>query len=253
MRKLNRFLFTCSLVLGALPGTAGATERLLSPGHDVIEGLFTVAAADTFLVDLTANHSYSCDAVPVDQASDFDWSTSVQGTAAQNPETITARTAGTITPQITGETGGSADNRITFIPTTTDRFRLTVASAKSGGELIRVRCWDTTLYGGFNTNVNDFNFLELTNVSNAQITGRIYAITSDGTTAINGASFTVEANRRLDIDVHTPAGADKYGLVIVAHNGPNDALKGVVSQYLGPISNFALTATVPLVPIAQVP
>ena len=245
---------TIALLIGTVPATASAADRFLSVGHDVIEGLFTVAAADTFLVDLTANHSYSCDAVPVDILTDFDWDTSVVGQASTNPETVTGvRQAGGITPQITGESGGGSDNRITFIPTTTDRFRLTVASAKGGGELIRIRCWDTTLYGGFNTNVNDFNFLELTNVSNATISGKIYAITSDGTTAINGATFSVAANRRSDIDLHTPAGSDKYGLVIVAHDGPNDSLKGFVSQYQGPISNFSLMTSLPLVPIVQAP
>lgn len=241
-----------TLVAGLIPSNARAADRLLTVGHDVLEGLFTVAANDVFLVDLVANHSYSCDAVPVDAASDFDWSTTVTGVTSGTAD-ITAREAGTMTPPITGETGDSADNRITLIPVTTDRYRLTVSSAKSGGELARIRCWDTTLYGGFNTNVNDFNFLEITNVSNATISGRLYAITSDGTNAINGTTFSVAANRRLDIDLHTPAGADKYGLVIVAHDGPNDALKGYVSQYLGPVSNFLLTEAVPLVPIVQAP
>jgi len=230
--------------------SANAIDRFISSGQG---NTFLLAANDTFSIDLTANHSYACDAIPESATTDFDWSTDVVGTTGGSPEMITARAAGGITPQITGDAGDSTDNRITFTPTTSDRFQLTVAAALGGGESVRVRCFDTTLYGGYNTNVNDFNFLELTNISNAQLTGKIFAINFDGTTAINGASFTVESNRRLDVDLHTPAGADKYGLVYVTHNGPHGSLKATVSQYSGNVNNFELTGTVPLTPIEQAP
>ena len=230
--------------------SANAIDRFISVGQG---NTILLAAADTFSIDLTANHSYACDGIPESMASNLDWSTDVQGTTGGTPEAITARLAGGINPQITGDAGDSTDNRITFTPTTSDRFQLTVASAAGGGESVRIRCFDTTLYGGFNTNVNDFNFLELTNISSAQIGGKIYAVNFDGTVAINGAAFTVEPNRRLDIDLHTPAGADKYGLVYVSHNGPFGSLKGTVSQYTGTVSNFNLTGTIPLTPIEQAP
>ncbi|MFN8389551.1 MAG: hypothetical protein U0136_04610 [Bdellovibrionota bacterium] len=251
MKPRTGMSFALALLL--LPQAAHAADHLLSTGHNELDTTITVNATDTFHVDLTANHSYACDAIPFDAASDFDWSTTVQGTASGSPESIVARTAGSITPVITGESNGVADNRIVFTPTTSDRFVLTVQSAKSGGEDVRIRCLDTTLYGGFNTNVNDFNFLELTNVSNAQITAKVTAINYDGTVAINGQSVVIDPTRRLDVDIHTPAGANKYGMIIVTHNGPAGALKGNVSQYSGNVNNFDLAGSEPLRPIEQNP
>ncbi len=260
--NLRRLPTKCSLfaMLGCatlIASPAYAASHLLSVGHNASDGssgdVLLVQANDTFQVDLIANRSYACEAFAIDTASDFDWSQSVVGTSAGSPETVIARMAGALDPIVAGESGGTADNRITFTPTTTDRFRLTVQSAKSGGEFVRVRCLATTLYGGFNTNVNDFNYLELTNTSNGQISGTITAVTTDGTVVINAATFTIDPQRRFDIDIHSAAGADKYGLIRVTHNGPYDALKGVVSQYQGTSANFTLTATIPLTPVAQVP
>ena len=169
------------------------------------------------------------------------------------PETITARKAGTIVPQIGGETGGNDDNRLTFTPTSTDRFVLTVANAKVGGEQVRVRCLATTLFGGYNTNVNDFNFLELTNIGNQTLNGTITATNFDGTVVINAQSFSVAAQRRADVDLHTPVGVDKFGVVRVTHDGPLGTLKGNVSQYKGIVSDFTLTDAAPLEPFDQRP
>lgn len=243
------------LSLGLLTAApAYATDYLLTVGKNGFttnNDSILVQANDRFFIDFTAGRSYSCEGVPQDAASDFDWNQTVQGTAVSNPETILARLAGTLEPAITGEASTSSDNRLTFTPTTTDRFRLTVQSAKSGGELVKVQCTETTLFGDFNTNVNDFNYLELTNLSNASISGTITAITSDGTVAVNAATFTIAPDRRFDVDLHSAVGADKYGLVRVTQNGPAGALKAIVSQYQGTPTNFTLTATIPLVPVGQ--
>ncbi len=245
-------LFAGSLVAVGSAGIspAHAIDRFLSVGQG---NTFLVSPADTFTINLQANHSYACDAIPESATTEFDWLTTVSGTTGGSPEMITARAAGDITPPITGDTGSNDDNRLTFTPTTADRFRLTVDDALGASESVRVRCLDTTLYSGFNTNVNDFNFLELTNTTNATVSGKVYAITADGTTAINGSSFSVSASRRLDVDLHTPAGANKYGLVIVTHDGPLGALTGGVSQYSGSVSNFELTGFVPLAATEQAP
>lgn len=262
MRQTKTRVLTGILSLGsilAMSSPAFAIERLLSIGHSGHENgddtvFVNTATNDTFLIDFAANRSYACDAVATASDSDFDWSLTVTGTSSGSPETVTARAAGAIVPITAGEGGtGNQDNRITLTPTTTDRFRLTVASTKVGGEYVRIRCFATTLFGQFNTNVNDFNFLELTNIGNAQISGTITAITSDGTTVINAVPFTVEAQRRTDIDLHTAVGVDKYGIVRVTHNGPLGTLIRTVSQYQGTVSNFSLTATLPMVLFDQRP
>jgi len=250
VRNLRLFAFTVAAVGGTFVSSANAVDRFISVGQG---NTFLLAAGDNFIIDLQANHSYACDGIPESATSEFDWRAQMIPGAGSPAEIIIARKAGDITPQITGDTGGTDDNRITFTPATSNRFTITVDDAEGGGESVRIRCFDTTLYGGFNTNVNDFNFLELTNVTNATITGKITAITADGTTVINAAGFSISAQRRADVDLHTPAGADKYGLVIVTHDGPVGALKGGVSQYSGTVSSFELTGYVPLTPTEQAP
>ena len=116
----------------------------------------------------------------------------------------------------------------------------------SGSYNGRVECAETTLYGGYNTNVSNFNFLEVVNISNTAISGTITATNSNGTVVINKQAFTVSANNRLDVDVHTPAGAGKYGSIRVTYNGPVGALQAYVSQYNGTASSFSLSGIVPL-------
>ncbi len=255
MNKSFRRIFGVTALLAAVTTPAYADDFILSIGHDAASGTGStvlVETGDRFLIDLSASRSYSCEAIPTDSLTAFDWSDQVTGTSG-TPETITARQAGAIVPQIGGETGGNADNRLTFTPTTTDRFILTVANAKVGGELVRVRCLATTLFGGYNTNVNDFNFLELTNIGNQTLNGTITATNFDGTVVINAQPFSVLPQRRVDVDLHTPVGVDKFGVVRVTHDGPLGTLKGNVSQYKGTVADFTLTDAAPLLPFDQRP
>lgn len=235
-----------------LPQPAFAADTLLSVGHDTAAAV-NVNTGDHFLIDLEAGKSYSCEAIPANPATAFDFDTTVAGTTGGTPPSITARESGTLSPQVTGESGDSADNRLSFLVTTADRYQLTVATAAGGGEDVRPRCLETTLYGGYNTNVNDFNFLELSNITNASITGTITATNFDGTVVINGQAFTVPAGRRVDVDIHSAAGADKFGIIKVIHDGPFGSLQGNVSQYSGSVSNFSLSASIPLRPVEQIP
>ena len=244
---LRQILATAGL-LSAIATPVVAEDFILSIGHDASSGsgsTVNVEAGDRFFIDLGANRSYSCEGIPTDPATDFDWDVFVAGTTG-TPESISPRLAGGIVPQIGGETDGNANNRLTFTPTTTDRFILTVATAKVGGELVRVRCLATTMFGGYNTNVNDFNYLELTNIGNATLNGTITATNYDGTVAINAQPFSVAAQRRIDIDLHTAVGVDKFGFVRVTHDGPLGTLKGNISQYKGTVADFTLTHSAPL-------
>lgn len=254
-RTLSRGLLPVAALITVSSSPAFAVDYILSIGHDASTdsgGQVTVQTGDRFLIDFSASRSYACDAIPTASTTDFDWSATVTGQGV-TAESITARLAGAIVPQTGGESGGNADNRLTLTPTTTDRFALTVANTAVGGETIRVRCYATTLFGGYNTNVNDFNFLELTNIGNQTISGTITAINFDGTTVINAQAFSVPAQRRVDVDLHTPAGADKFGLVRVTTDGPFGTLLGNVSQYSGTVTSFSLQTSDALVPFDQKP
>ena len=125
-----------------------------------------------------------------------------------------------------------------------DKFRVTMqilvggsgSGSISGGD-VSITCRETTLAGGFNTSVTDFNFLELTNTlqanegDNGVITGRIIARNSINDTEIVNSSFSVNPTDRLDIDIHSAAGSGAFGPIFICHNGPPNSLKAVTSQY----------------------
>lgn len=116
------------------------------------------------------------------------------------------------------------------------RATLTFTSGTSAGQT-EVRLQDTTLIGGFNTGVTDFNFLELTN--SLAPTNRDSGVISGTITAKNvitdvvflTRSFSVNAGNRLDVNLHDAVGPGAFGIIIVSHNGPSGSLKGQVSQY----------------------
>lgn len=135
--------------------------------------------------------------------------------------------------------------RLCFSPASTGVYSLRLSNDLFASNPIKLRCMETTLYGGFNTNANPYNFLELTNLTAATIRGRIIAYNFDGSEVLN-AAFTLEPNRRFDTDIHSAAGPNKYGSLFVTHDGPLGAIEGNVSQYRGPVSGLSLSASVPL-------
>ncbi len=97
-------------------------------------------------------------------------------------------------------------------------------------------CSDTTLYGGFNTTVTDFNFIEVTNTltedtngNNGSLKVTVRATGTAGTEVLS-TSFELAAGKRFDVDVHSLAPSD-FGPVFVTHNGPPGAIRAVNAQY----------------------
>ena len=102
---------------------------------------------------------------------------------------------------------------------------------------VSMGCTDTTLYGGFNTSVTDFNFIEITNTLTSGITTGdtgdvVVTVKAFGTagTELLSTSFTLAAGRRRDVNVHESAPRD-FGPVIITHNGPPGAIRAVNAQY----------------------
>ena len=252
-RHPSNFTLAC-FVLSALAmlsfvSRASAIDYLSSVNHPLsVSGLVaTVQSGDRFLVDLTGARSYSCQGIP--SASDSTFALGLTVSSITTPSTqVTARATGTLNPPITEGTGAAGQSRLSLTPTATGRYAFDTTAAKTGGEPIQFACVETTLIGGFNTFINNFNFLELTNLTASTVTGTVTAIDFAGNTVINAQAFSVAANRRADIDLHTTIGPEKFGTVIVTHNAPFGGLQGYVSQYRGTAASFDLRATVPLLP-----
>ena len=125
---------------------------------------------------------------------------------------------------------------------------------------VLVRCYETTLTGGFNTSVTDFNFLEMTNTlgefktDDGVITGTITLWNSITNQEILEKSFSLAPGERKDENIHEAVGPGAFGTVQICHNAPQGALKGVVSQYnitnLSPL-DFEPVLQQPLTTIGQ--
>ncbi len=235
---------------------ASATDYLVTLGNSSgsLENI-QVVEGDRFLVDFAANRSYYCEGIPVSNNTNFDMSTGIdQLDAGGNVvSTLNGREIGTIPPPVTGDVGDSGDNRLSLIPTVTARYRFTVSSAALGGELVKFRCFATTLFSGYNTVANDFNYLELTNIGNATCNALVSLVDNSGTPIVTNEALSVAAQRRADYDVHSKVGAAKFGFVRITHDCPLGTLQGLVSQYdlASTGGSFSLTASLPLTTFDQ--
>ncbi len=226
------------------------------------DGFFQVSSEASVLIALRINRRYVCE-LTVRNAD----STAVLSTTVYRPNyflsgvggglgylTTEAIHNGRMHPAMPiGSAGVDPDNRrIVFtaglnVPTATINPHYIVVTSAGSGEYVKVICNETDLFGGFNTYVNNFNFLELENMSDADLEVQIVL----SNTTANLGTVTIPASSRVDVDLHTPAGSNNYGLVRVLHNGPLGAIRGRTSFYTGTVSSFALTGTRELAPIEQ--
>lgn len=264
--NISRFALPALSVL--LSATSAFANGVVLPGGPTIQDGSTTFPADavsppdpttpelSVTVALEPNRSYACSLIPKDDLTDLDFFSVVDPGNAL----VAVGVIGDVTPALVGDTNDTANNRISIVPSgggtqIAGKYIINVANqtrqilgTTSLAATGRIDCIETTLYGGYNTSISEFNFLEVLNTTNTTITAAITATNADGTVVINQRIFSVAPNRRADIDLHTAAGPGKFGLLQLVHNGPYGALQAYVSQYEGPLSNFALTASLALRP-----
>ncbi len=255
MTKPNYRWFIAQLLLIAASASPLLAQIVPGLGEVVNEGRINVPAGSSFAeqVFFEANRSYECTLLSESDADTLTIEIRANDLSVLDGNANALEYIGDVTPVVSSGVTGAAnkDNRVTITPAATGSYQiLSTNNSFTTALRARRRCIETTVYGGYNTNANPYNFLELTNITGFPITGRVRGFNYDGTPTLN-TTFTIAANTRFDIDVHTAAGANKYGALIVTHNAPYGGLKGFVSQYSGPVTALELRATVPLKPRDQ--
>jgi len=98
-----------------------------------------------------------------------------------------------------------ADSRISVTPQASGFYTFSIGTSFPDGSIgynsrdpsnateYRVSCVETSLFGGYNTTINAFNFLELTNSTNASITVTVTVVDHAGTTVVGGAALSIPA------------------------------------------------------------
>jgi len=193
-----------------------------------------VSTNDLLLSAFKANESYCCTLYPEAGSSQVGFSATLKNSSNANQTGILR---GGVAPRVAVDTSDTSamDNRVCFLPTETDTYSMTVASASGGGASVAARCEKTSVSGGFNTNSTPFNFLECQNLSDSSRQIRIFAIDFAGNVLVDGNStsnqYTIGAGLRRDFDIHSAVGSNKFGEIRVLHDGPTGALDCRVSRY----------------------
>jgi hypothetical protein len=226
--------------------TVRAADWQISVGKQAAtgDGRFTVYDGDRLLVSLNENRSYCCQVDTENSgvlesthpyfASEMVTAISGSGTL---PLPITGTYKGLDSPPVTEgyQQTSAGQSRVCFItpdigPLWVAVFALPIAAPQGVSTNVRASCEETTLFGGYNTNVSEFNFLEVTNTGT--FATDIVAIIRDMAGAeLDRLVWIHPAGVRIDIDIHSRVGAGNYGSIIIDSAGPRGSIKAVLSEY----------------------
>ncbi len=245
MRKLLPALVLIGSTAIVAPGESRAVDYELVV--DTPRQLSSVnGAADTVNVFLFTNRSYCCST-----SAENAIGVRLGAPSSTGPFTVTSRgkddaptTRSALVASV--DTTKCLYTTANTTPATQSVFftMLIGGGGNSVGTNVIAICEETSLFGGYNTSVTDFNFLEI-NVSNSTFAGGgVGGTTVNGTVllrdVVNGVSyqvpFTVTTDAvtglgRKDIDIHTLVGNKSFGPVIINHDGPPGAVAARVVQY----------------------
>ena len=241
MKKSIFILFCLAFAPSAL-GQASFVNLGSKPGTD--SGIVSYSDGSTFQVRVQPDRSVYC-RYRGGISNDVTFSTTL---GCLNGTCPTARHVGDADSGIDSIVGVNdalafiADNNDGGAAASNNRYDITFTEVSPSPANLIVECFNTTLYGNFNTVTvaNPFNFLELSNDSAIDLNTRIVVIKNDGT-ELARVNVTVPAGQQKDISVHDIAGAaNTFGRIMVAHDGALDGLRAKITKYT---SSFVITAS----------
>ncbi len=240
---INRTITFACLCLSVLASSAEAQINYQAQLGSIID-LASLGDSDFVTLGVQRNRSYCIEIFTYSNSAAFStFSNIVTDNDTGLDEAVTVR--GNAYPRVYGGIGfaNSENARICLITGGSSQaagsallFDVRTTGALASGRST-LKAVETTLTGGFNTSVTDFNFLELTNTTSLNglddgvISGIVIGRNAITDQEILNLSFSVNPGDRVDIDIHTAAGPGAFGPITVIHNGVPGALKGVVSQY----------------------
>jgi hypothetical protein len=127
--------------------------------------------------------------------------------------------------------------------TETGKYTLTVSISSGTPSSYNLRCIETSVTCGFNTFVNDFNFLEVTSVGYVSGVADVTTVDFDGVkNTTSSANFA--ANSRVDIDIHSLAGPSKFGTIFIQPKNFVPIYDAFTNPKVSFYKNGALTSSV---------
>ena len=232
MRAFSKILFFALLLLFWGVSQSLAADFSLSLGETILANL---SGSDTVRIRTDNNKSYCCSVQNRDASVGMNW-IAVGNLSSNGAASLASRAADGAALSTSALTARYCHFQDDLVAPTAIVYTLAVGGGSGIGS---VRCEETTLVGGFNTSVTDFNFLEISaqakSTSTVVVSGRVIINTVVNPQTIEipfAIDFSGSTKQRQDISIHDAIGNTKdFGQVTLIHNGANGMVRARISQY----------------------
>ena len=228
-------------LLLALPTIASATSVVV-PGSSgqTSETTNDYSSSDVIVIPGGADRSFHCRAVTVTGAQTLDFDSSFSSSPGMTAPDVVFR----------GGMDGGTNNEQTFsfIAVATGTHSINVDSHTGSSVPAQISCFETSLYGGFNTvnAANPVNFLEITNLTTESIKWQAVFYSTAGV-ELHRTDATIGSLSRTDFGLQdVGALQNTFGSIVLAHDGPVGAIKANISRYTFDGANLDITAVTSL-------
>ena len=219
--------FATSVVV---PGSSGQTAETTN----------THSSADVIVIPAGADRSVYCRAITITGAQTLDFASTFSSSPGSSDPDVVFR----------GSMDGGSNNEQTFafIANTTGTHSINIDSHTGASVDAQISCFETSLYGGFNTvnAANPVNFLEITNLTTESIKWQAVFYSTTGV-ELYRTDATLNSLSRTDVGLQDVGVLQNtFGSIILAHDGPVGALKANISRYTFDGSTLDITAVTSL-------
>ena len=226
--KISCFLYFLICILVSAP-PAVAVDYRVAIGHPTVQ--LNVNLNDTFEIVTYDERSYCCSIDGGQQTTSIAWGSVFNLTTSGTNSSVTRTTEGAVL-----DTGTRLCH---YQDDVSGQLKLQYAAFTAAGtQFATVSCEETTLVGGFNTSVTDFNFLEISGQAlstSSVVSGKVFITTVVSAQTIEipfTIDFSSNLQQRLDLNIHEAIGGAKdFGQVTIIHNAAEGMLKARLSQY----------------------
>lgn len=240
MKKLL-FLFFFALI-----NTTASAQSVayIQPGSKAgtVSGVLNLATGNTIQVGAAKDRSIFCGSRSPTLSTQVFFSENIScGFSSCSP--FTGREVGHIDNGVNHL--GTPSNAISFTAPAFESYVITLNLISPSPSNVIIECFDTTLFGNFNTvtAANPFNFLEITNDTRESADATVILYANSGT-ELSRFNIRLSAHQQRDIAIHDIAGAaNTFGSISISHNSVPNAIRANLTKYT---SSFVITASTPL-------
>lgn len=170
-----------------------------------------------------ANRSYLC-AISVG-GSDYTLSTSILTPSGATITGIQPNSSSEATAYLDKLIGADAadlnsvNNLLFFVAPSgaaeSGKYTFTIGINSGTASSFSASCVETSILCDFNTNLDQYNFLEITSKGKKTGAAKLRLIKADGSEAEMSSTLSLPAGLRRDFDIHSLAGTNSYGTLII--------------------------------------